>query len=96
VVQVLDKMADAAESVNPDDAMHSESGASAEVEADATKQKSSGGSSIANKIAAFASGVAPVRKGLANTDEDSITVEEVLHKLEGASRVGGQVLCMLA
>eukprot|EP00775_Hariotina_reticulata_P006575 gene6575-6803_t len=82
-------MADAAERITPDDTMNSEPGAPVEVEADASKQKSGGGSSIANKIAAFASGVAPVRKGLANTDEDSITVEEVLHKLEGASRAQG-------
>lgn len=45
-------------------------------------------SNLANRIAAFASGVAPVRRGITNADEDSITVEEVLHKLETAGRVG--------
>jgi hypothetical protein len=48
-------------------------------------------SSLANKIAAFASGVAPVKKGIKNASEDGITVEEVLHKLESAARVS-QVL----
>lgn len=49
-------------------------------------------SNLANRIAAFASGVAPVRRGITNADEDSITVEEVLHKLEtaGRVRVGGE------
>lgn len=46
-------------------------------------------SNLANRIAAFSSGVAPVRKGITNTDEDDITVEEVLHKLETAGRVRG-------
>jgi hypothetical protein len=46
-------------------------------------------SSLANKIAAFASGVAPVKKGITNASEDGITVEEVLHKLESAARVSG-------
>lgn len=45
------------------------------------------GSNIANKIAAFASGVAPVKKGISDASEDSITVEDVLHKLEAVSRV---------
>ena len=45
------------------------------------------GSSLANKIAAFASGVAPVKKGISDESEDSITVEDVLHKLESATRV---------
>jgi hypothetical protein len=44
-------------------------------------------SNLANRIAAFSSGVAPVRRGITNADEDSITVEEVLHKLETAGRV---------
>jgi hypothetical protein len=44
-------------------------------------------SNLANRIAAYSSGVAPVRKGITNADEDSITVEEVLHKLETAGRV---------
>lgn len=44
-------------------------------------------SSLANKIAAFASGVAPVKQGITNASEDAITVEDVLHKLESASRV---------
>lgn len=46
-------------------------------------------SNLANRIAAYASGVAPVRRGITNADEDSITVEDVLHKLETAGRVGG-------
>lgn len=55
-------------------------------------------SNLANKIAAFSSGVAPLRKGIPNVDEDAITVEEVLHKLETAGRVcavverGGEAL----
>lgn len=49
---------------------------------------------MANKIAAFASGVAPVKKGITNASEDAITVEEVLHKLESAARVSQQRLCM--
>jgi hypothetical protein len=46
-------------------------------------------SNLANRIAAYASGVAPVRRGITNADEDSINVEDVLHKLETAGRVGG-------
>jgi hypothetical protein len=46
-------------------------------------------SNLANRIAAYASGVAPVRKGITNTDEDDTTVEDVLHKLETAGRVCG-------
>lgn len=52
-------------------------------------------SNLANRIAAFASGVAPVRRGITNADEDSITVEEVLHKLETAGRVNGADKCEL-
>lgn len=44
-------------------------------------------SNLANKIAAFSSGVAPVRKGITNANEDAITVEDVLHKLETSGRV---------
>ncbi|KAF8062649.1 hypothetical protein HT031_003978 [Scenedesmus sp. PABB004] len=47
------------------------------------------GGSLASKIAAFASGVAPVRQGLANAGEDAMSVEDVLHKLEGAARTPG-------
>lgn len=46
-------------------------------------------SNLANRIAAFSSGVAPVRQGITNADEDAITEEEVLHKLETAGRVRG-------
>lgn len=46
-------------------------------------------SSIANKIAAFSSGVAPVHAGHeAGAHEDQPSVEELLHKLEAAGRVG--------
>jgi hypothetical protein len=51
---------------------------------------------MASKIAAFASGVAPVRRGLADADEDAIPVEEVLHKLETAGRVRVFVVLFVA
>lgn len=51
------------------------------------RQSNPSSSSLATKIAAFASGVAPVKKGITNASEDAITVEEVLHKLESAARV---------
>lgn len=45
---------------------------------------------VAGKIAAFSSGVAPVRSaGGAAVDEELQTVSEVLHKLEAACRVRG-------
>jgi hypothetical protein len=46
-----------------------------------------GSNTVANKIAAFSSGVAPVKAGMDTSAEDDILVEEVLHKLEAASRV---------
>ena len=46
-----------------------------------------GSNTVANKIAAFSSGVAPVKAGMDTSAEDEILVEEVLHKLEAASRV---------
>lgn len=42
---------------------------------------------VAHKIAAFSSGVAPVKAGMDTSGEDEILVEEVLHKLEAASVV---------
>lgn len=45
------------------------------------------GSSVATKIAAFASGVAYVKGGIKDASEDAILVEDVLHKFEAASRV---------
>jgi len=46
-----------------------------------------GSNTVANKIAAFSSGVAPVKAGMDTSTEDEILVEEVLHKLEAASRM---------
>ncbi|WIA41226.1 hypothetical protein OEZ86_004839 [Tetradesmus obliquus] len=71
------------------DARSSSSTASEPSEDEVGKQKrlsNPSSSSLANKIAAFASGVAPVKKGITNASEDAITVEEVLHKLESAAR----------
>ncbi|WIA20940.1 hypothetical protein OEZ85_005281 [Tetradesmus obliquus] len=71
------------------DARSSSSTASEPSEDEFGKQKrfsNPSSSSLANKIAAFASGVAPVKKGITNASEDAITVEEVLHKLESAAR----------
>ncbi len=49
--------------------------------------------SVAGKIAAFASGVAPVQ---ANTcvEEERFTPEELMHKLESACRVRGARVCV--
>lgn len=57
------------------------------IEGAKSQSRPNSSSNIANKIAAFASGVAPVKKGIADASEDAITVEDVLHKLEAASRV---------
>jgi hypothetical protein len=78
---------------NTGDARSSSSTASEPSEDEVGRQKrhsNPSNSSLANKIAAFASGVAPVKKGITNASEDAITVEEVLHKLESAARVSRQ------